>query len=138
MAKREPLYPHVPKGKEVQFPHGFAHRVLDEIEHPEKRGIRRPLYPHVPKSTKAFEEPKEQFKGIPIEKFPPAYRLQPRMKAYYTPERIKEMVDFANTYARVPKAGHTIVDVDVAETLIHYPFVAFIQDDGEIIRTEWF
>lgn len=83
---------------------------------------KEPLYPHIPKSRK------------------PTFvaATQPRLKAYYTPERIKEMVEFANTYARVPKTGHRIVDVNVAETLIHYPFVAFIQDDGEIIRTEWF
>jgi hypothetical protein len=92
---------------------------------------KEPLYPHVPKSRKPT--------------FVPAYHgevpvaaTQPRLKAYYTPECIKRMVEFANTYARVPKAGHTIVDVNVAETLIHYPFVAFIQDDGESILTEWF
>ena len=62
----------------------------------------------------------------------------PATQDYYTEERKAEMVEFANEYARVPKMGHQIVNVDIDETIRHYPFVAFIQDDSEIILTEWF
>lgn len=62
----------------------------------------------------------------------------PATTAYYTEQRKREMIDFANTYARVPKLGHKIVSIDVAETIRHYPFVAFVQDNEEVILTEWF
>ena len=62
--------------------------------------------------------------------------VSPRLRVYYTPERIKEMVDFANQYVRVFKAK--VVDIDVTETIIHYPFVAFKNVKGETELTEWF
>jgi len=61
-----------------------------------------------------------------------------RLFNYYTESRKAEMIDFANNNARVPKLGHRIVDINVNETIRHYPFVAFVQDDGEVILREWF
>ena len=61
-----------------------------------------------------------------------------RRKDYYTEEKEREMIDFANNYARVPRKGRRIVDIDVNATLRRYPFVVFVQDNGEVILTEWF
>ena len=61
----------------------------------------------------------------------------PRLKAYYTEARKAELVEFANLN-RFGKKEHTIVSVDVNETICHIPFVAFIQDDGERILAEMF
>ena len=60
----------------------------------------------------------------------------PRLRAYYTPERIREMVDFANQYHRALK--DKAVDINVTETIIRYPFVAFKNAKGEVELTEWF
>ena len=61
-----------------------------------------------------------------------------RTREYYTEEKMAEMVAFANEYARVPKVGHRITGIDIQETICRHPFVAFVQDNGEVIMREWF